>query len=181
MKNEKNENPGQKQRSMLMGMFADRESSENAHLTLHDLGYSSDDITLIMSDETRRKYFTDDDSETEMQTDAVQREREDSALDDNNGAIGGIAAAIETSFKLPGEGVLIAGPIAEEVAHARTINKGINGVLVDAGITQAQAKSYESGIRRGQVVIGVYTRSEEDAQEIESSWDSYNGIEIHAN
>ena len=103
---------------MLTGMFADRESSENAYQTLHERGYSKDDINLIMSDETRKKHFQDDDHETEIGTKAAEGAGKGSAIGGTVGAITGIIAAIGTSFIIPGLGVLIAGPIAAGLAGA---------------------------------------------------------------
>ena len=39
---------------MLTGMFTDRESTENAYNSLHERGYTKDDINLVMSDDTRK-------------------------------------------------------------------------------------------------------------------------------
>lgn len=44
---------------MLTGMFTDREITENAYNALFERGYSKDDVNLIMSDDTRKKYYTD--------------------------------------------------------------------------------------------------------------------------
>lgn len=166
---------------MLTGMFADRESSENAYQTLHERGYSKDDINLIMSDETRKKHFQDDDHETEIGTKAAEGAGKGSAIGGTVGAITGIIAAIGTSFIIPGLGVLIAGPIAAGLAGAGAggITGGIIGALIGSGIPEARAKLYESGIKKGQVVIGVHPRNEEEAKEIEDSWRASNGREIY--
>src|SRR5215213_5262135 len=76
----------QGERSMLTGMFRDKDSTEGAYRSLRDRGYSDDDINVMMSDETRDKYYSDGDT----------------ALDDNKalegagtgGAIGGTLGAI---------------------------------------------------------------------------------------
>lgn len=183
VKSARNVKPENKRQGrMLTGMFADRESSENAYQTLHDRGYSKDDINLVMSDETRKKHFQDeDDHETEIGTKAAAGAGKGSAIGGTVGAIAGIVAAIGTSFIIPGLGVLIAGPIAAGLAGAGAggITGGIIGALIGSGIPEARAKLYESGIKKGQVVIGVYPRSEDDAKEIEESWRAHNGQEIH--
>lgn len=43
--------------AMLTGMFRDRESTENAYNTMQEKGYTKDEINLVMSDNTRNKYF----------------------------------------------------------------------------------------------------------------------------
>jgi hypothetical protein len=45
---------------IITGMFRDRQSAEKAYDALSARGYSKDDISLVMSDETRKKYFTED-------------------------------------------------------------------------------------------------------------------------
>lgn len=183
MENAKNVKAENKRRErMLTGMFADRESSENAYEVLHERGYSKDEINLLMSDETRKKHFQDeDDNETEIGTKAAEGAGKGSAIGGTVGAIAGIVAAIGTSFIIPGLGVLIAGPIAAGLAGAGAggITGGIIGALIGSGIPEARAKLYESGIKKGQVVIGVYPRNEEDAKEIEDSWRANNGREIY--
>src|SRR3954463_10574783 len=111
MENKKKGSIGnKKQGQMLTGMFSDGESSENAYQALIDLGYSPDDISLIMSDKTREKHFKDD--ETEIGTKAAEGAGKGSAIGGAIVAIGGIVAAIGTSLIIPGLGILIAGPIA---------------------------------------------------------------------
>ena len=66
MEQNRNTNKDQK---MLTGMFADRETAENAYNALQDRGYSNDEIDLIMSDETRKESFSSDDmGDTEIGT-----------------------------------------------------------------------------------------------------------------
>jgi hypothetical protein len=175
----KNAKSDKERKGMLTGMFADRESAENAYQDLHDLGYSKEDINLIMSDETRKKHFYDED--TEIGTKAAEGAGKGSAIGGAVGAVAGIIAAVGTSLVIPGLGVVIAGPIAAGLAGAGAggITGGVIGALVGSGIPEARAKLYESGIKKGQVVIGVYPRSEEDAKEIEELWRENKGQEIH--
>lgn len=82
---------------------------------------------------------------------------------------------------IPGLGLVIAGPIAAGLAGAGagSITGGIIGALVGSGIPEARAKLYESGIKEGNIVIGVKPRNEEDARYLENNWRSNNGQEIH--
>ena len=174
-KNQKNE------RRMLTGMFADRESSENAYQTLHERGYTKDDINLVMSDETRKKHFLDEDGETEIGTKAAEGAGKGSAIGGTIGAIAGVVAALGTSLVIPGLGLLVAGPIAAGLAGAGAggITGGIIGALVGSGIPEERARLYESGVKKGNVVMGVYPRNEEDARHIETEWRANNGKEIY--
>ena len=52
----------QRESRMMTGMFRDRESAEGAYRSLNSRGYGKDDVNLLMSDDTRKKYFSDDDT-----------------------------------------------------------------------------------------------------------------------
>lgn len=168
-------------RKMLTGMFTDRDSAEKAYNTLQDRGYTKDEINLIMSEETRKKYFSGDVKETEIGTKAAEGAGKGSAIGGTIGAIAGVVAALGTSLIIPGLGLLIAGPIAAGLAGAGAggITGGIIGALVGSGIPEERAKLYESGVKKGNIVMGVHPRNDEDAQHIEKSWRSNKVEEIH--
>ena len=169
-------------RGMLTGMFRDRESAEHAYNTLHERGYTKDDINLIMSDETRKKYFSGDVKETEIGTKAAEGAGKGSAIGGTVGAIVGVIAAIGTSLVIPGLGIVIAGPIAAGLAGAGAggITGGVIGALVGSGIPEERAKLYESGIKSGNIVMGVHPRNSEDAKYFEENWRTNNVEEIHS-
>jgi hypothetical protein len=167
---------------VLTGMFRDRESTENAYNSLHERGYSKDDINLVMSNETRETHYKDDVAEgTEIGTKAAEHAGKGSAIGGTIGAIAGVIAAIGTSVVIPGLGILIAGPIAAGLAGAGagSLAGGVIGALVGSGIPEARAKLYESGIKEGNVVISVTPKSPEDAEYLEKNWKSNRGEEIH--
>ena len=170
------------QRGMLTGMFRDRESTENAFNTLHERGYTNDDINLVMSDETRKKHFSGDVEETELGTKAAEGAGKGSAIGGTVGAIAGVIAAIGTSLVIPGLGIVIAGPIAAGLAGAGVggITGGVIGALVGSGIPEERATLYESGIKNGNIVMGVNPRNSEDAEYFENNWRTNKGEEIHS-
>ncbi len=167
---------------MLTGMFRDRESTENAYKSLHERGYTKDDINLVMSDETRKKYFSDNVKETEIGTKAAEGAGKGSAIGGTVGAIAGVIAAIGTSLVIPGLGLIVAGPIAAGLAGAGAggITGGIIGALVGSGIPEERAKLYESGVKEGNIVMGVQPRNEDDAKYFENTWRDNKGEEIYS-
>lgn len=170
------------ERRVLTGMFRDRESTENAYNSLHERGYTKDDINLVMSDETHKTHYNDDLSkQTEIGTKAAEHAGKGSAIGGTLGAIVGVVAAIGTSVVIPGLGILIAGPIAAGLAGAGAggLAGGIIGALVGSGIPEARAKLYESGIKEGNVVISVTPKNAEDAEYLENNWRNNRGEEIH--
>lgn len=168
-------------RSMLTAMFRDRESTENAYNSLHERGYTKDDINLVMSDETRQKHFSNNVKETEIGTKAAEGAGKGSAIGGTVGAIAGVALAIGTSLVIPGLGMIVAGPIAAGLAGAGAggITGGIIGALVSSGIPEERAKLYESGIKKGHIVMGVKPRNDADAKYFETYWRTNKAEEIY--
>lgn len=170
------------EKRVLTGMFRDRQSTEAAYNSLHERGYSKDDINLLMSDDTRKTHYNEEGADaTEIGTKAAEHAGKGSAIGGTIGAIVGVVAAIGTSVVIPGLGILIAGPIAAGLAGAGAggLTGGIIGALVGSGIPEARAKLYESGIKEGNVVISVTPRNVEDAEYLENNWKNNRGEEIH--
>lgn len=166
---------------MLTGMFSDRNSAEKAYNSLHERGYAKEDINLLMSDDTRKKYFEKDVTDTEIGTKAMEGAGKGSAIGGSIGAIAGIIAAIGTSLVIPGLGLIVAGPIAAGLAGAGAggITGGIIGALVGSGIPEERAKLYESGVKNGRIVMGVRPKNDDDAKYLEKDWQNNKGEEIY--
>jgi hypothetical protein len=172
-------------RNFLTGSFRDRTSAERAYDRLRERGYSDDEINIMMSEDTRKKYFDKErqksDDETEFGNKALEGAGAGSAIGGAVGATAGIIAAIGTSLVIPGLGFVIAGPIAAGLAGAGAggITGGIVGALVGAGIPEERAKKYEKGIKEGEIVMGVQPRDEDDATYLEEDWRQYEGHDIY--
>jgi uncharacterized protein YjbJ (UPF0337 family) len=167
---------------MLTGMFRDRESAERAYGSLTSRGYTNDDVNLMMSDETRSKYFSDADADDAgLGSKALEGAGAGSAIGGTLGAIIGGIAAIGTSVLIPGLGLVIAGPIAAALAGAGAggLTGGLVGALVGSGIPEDRAKEYEEGVKNGGIVMGVNPRSDEDAQYFENEWRNHRGESIY--
>lgn len=159
---------------IITGMFRDSESAENAYSSLLDRGYSKDEITVLMSEDTRDNNFKGKEADTDLGNKAMETAGKGSAIGGTLGAIVGAVAAIGTSVLLPGLGLVIAGPIAAGLvgAGAGGLTGGIVGALVGSGIPKDRAKYYEEGIKEGGIVMGVTPRSAEDATYFENEWNS---------
>lgn len=166
---------------MVTGMFRDRDSAENAYGSLTSRGYTKDDINLLMSDDTRKKHFTDDGRETEIGSKALEGAGTGAAIGGAVGATLAAIAAIGTTLALPGLGLLVAGPIAAALAGAGAggATGGLIGALVGAGIPEERVKRYEEGIKKGGIVMGVTPRSDEDAEYFEQEWKRHRGEEVY--
>jgi uncharacterized protein (TIGR02271 family) len=166
----------QKRSEVITGMFRDRESAERAYTSLSERGYSKDDINVIMSDETRNKYYPEgsDAADTELGTKALEGTGTGAAIGGTTGAILGAIAAIGTSVALPGLGLLVAGPLAGALvgAGAGGAAGGLIGAMVGSGIPEDRAKEYEAGVKEGGIVMGFNPRSDEDAEYFEREWNT---------
>jgi hypothetical protein len=162
----------------IVGMFNDGEAAERAYNVLRERGYSTKDINLVMTDETRKKYYSH--GKTELGTKALSGAGAGSAIGAVVGAAAGVIAAIGTSILIPGLGLVIAGPIAAGIAGAGAggITGGIIGALVGSGISEERARVYESGIKKGKIMLAVRPRTDEDASFIEHEWRQF-GEEVH--
>lgn len=165
----------------LSGLFRDRETTEGAYQTLRDRGYANEDINVIMSDETRDKYYVDGTS-TEIGSKAAEGATAGGAIGGALGAIIGGVAAIGTNVLLPGLGLIVAGPLVAALvgAGAGGATGGLIGGLIGYGIPEATANVYEKGIREGGTVLSVDPRSDEDAEYFNNEWrDKYRGEGIY--
>ena len=169
----------QRENRMMTGLFRDRESAEGAFNSLTSRGYGKDDVNLMMSDDTRKKYFTDDKSE--LGTKAWEGAGKGAAIGGGVGATLAAIAAIGTTLALPGLGLLVAGPIAAALAGAGggALTGGLIGALVGSGIPEEHAKIYDKGIREGGIVMGVNPRTQEDADYLENEWRSHRAESLY--
>ncbi len=165
---------------MMTGMFRDRDSAENAYRSLTSRGYTKDDVNVLMSDETRKKHFSDDGPETDLGNKALEGAAVGAGIGGTLGAILAGIAAVGT-LAIPGVGLIAAGPIAAALAGlgAGAATGGLIGALVGAGIPEEQAKLYDQGIQEGGIVMGVTPRTDEDADYFEREWRTNRGEHIY--
>lgn len=167
--------------NLTTGLFKDQNSAENAYKSATDKGYSSDEISVVMSEDTRKKYYGKDATlETEVGNKAAQGAAIGGALGGTMGAVAAAIAAVGTSLVLPGLGLVIAGPLAAGIAGAVAggVTAGLVGALIGWGIPEDRLKDYEQGINDGGILIGVKARSDNDARQFESDWKQNNADQV---
>ncbi|MEO6167940.1 MAG: hypothetical protein ABIO46_07705 [Chitinophagales bacterium] len=159
-------------RAMITAAFSNKESAERAYQTLEERGYTKDEINVLMSDDTRKKYFKHEEHPTDLGNKAMEGAGKGSAIGGTLGAIAGVIAAIGTSVLIPGLGLVIAGPLAAGLAGAGAggVAGGLIGALVGSGIPEDRAKEYERAIKNGHIVMGVRPRTDDDAVHINREW-----------
>lgn len=165
---------------MVTGLFRDRDSAEKAYQSVTSRGYDTRDINVAMSDDTRKRYFSDA-ATTELGNKAAKGAGVGGAIGGTVGAIAAAIAAVGTSLVIPGLGLVIAGPAAAALAGAGAgaAAGGLVGALVGWGIPEERVKHYEAGIKDGGIVMGVKPRSELDAQYFADQWKTHRGEHIY--
>lgn len=170
-------------RQWVSAVFRDRASAEQAFDTLRGWGYSDREVNVLMSDQTRSRYYPPKAHEKhEAGTMATEGMGVGGAIGTAVGATLGAILAIGTSLAIPGLGLVIAGPLAAAFAGggAGAVTGGIVGGLVGLGIPEANAQAYQDALREGGVVIGVEARDSKDAKRIEKSFKDLQGENIYA-
>ncbi|HMF57527.1 MAG TPA: hypothetical protein VK619_14385 [Pyrinomonadaceae bacterium] len=154
---------------LVTGLFKSRVAAEAAVDAIIKRGFTRDDISVLMSDATRHKEF------------AVQTRSHVADGAGIGGAVGGtvgavlaaIAAAAATITFPPLGGLVIAGPLAAALAGAGAgaATGGVIGALVGAGIPEHRAKVYDAGLQSGGILVGVESKTDEEADKLEKLLD----------
>lgn len=157
---------------MMTKLFNDRESADRAFDQLKTHGYADSDINVLMSNETRDTHFAsghDSSHDTDLGNKAMEKAGVGSAIGGTVGAVAAAIAAVGTSLLIPGLGLVVAGPLVAGLAGAGAggLTGGLIGALVGSGMSDEQAKQYETGIKQGGIVLGVHARNSEDVHQLE--------------
>lgn len=153
---------------MMTAIFNSRDAAESAYNSLLSHGFSKDDVNLVMSDDTRKQNFEHDTTHADsaLGDKAMEDAGKGSAIGGTIGAVAAAIAAVGTSLVLPGIGLVVAGPLAAAFAGAGVggLAGGLVGALVGSGVPEETAKTYESGLKSGGIVVGVHPRNATDEQ-----------------
>src|ERR1700688_3272491 len=162
---------------MVTGLFTSKESAELGYRSATRLGYENSDIDVLMSEETRNRYFSPGhDTKSDLSSNATEDGKSANYLGGPaGGTIGTIApvlAGVGTLLLVPVLGVFAAGPIVVGLTAAGAV--GLTGALIGAltkwGIPARRIEEYEQGIRAGGILLGVKPRSEKDASNLVQEW-----------
>ena len=149
---------------LVTGLFRTRVAAEAAVDAFIKRGYTRDDISVLMSDATKNKEFA-----IETGTRAADGLGIGAAVGGGVGAVLAAIAAVGTNILLPGLGIVVAGPLAAALAGAGAGGAagGLIGALVGAVIPEHRAKVYDASLRAGGILIGVESKTDEEADQLE--------------
>jgi hypothetical protein len=175
---------------MVTGLFTNKESAERGYQSATRLGYENSDIDVLMSEETRNRYFSPGhDTKTDLSSNVTKGAAEDGKSADLGGPAGGTIGTIAPALAgvgalmlVPVLGVLAAGPIAVALTAGGAVGLvgALIGVLTKWGIPARRIEEYEQGIRAGGILMGVKPRSDEDASNLVREWQASGGELVHS-
>jgi uncharacterized membrane protein len=146
--------------NLITGLFDSEAAAENAVAQLKQLGYTSNEITIMMKDRN---------AAAELASDTGTRTMADVGT---GAAIGGTVGAVLAgllavgSVTIPGVGLIAAGPLAAMFAGAGAggLAGSLVGWLTSAGIPDDVAPYYERGLHAGGVVVACAARPGDEAR-----------------
>lgn len=142
------------------GLFREHENAELGYQALRALGYREQDLSVLLSSETRESFFLHPVGRSSYEP---QSSFEAGAL------VGGIVAALVshgTTVVLPGLVLVVAGPLVGGFVHAKVgAPEILVSVLRGLGLSEARAGLYDQGLRAGAVLLSVVPKHAEAARQ----------------
>lgn len=167
---------------LVTALFSNRENADRAYEALREHGYSTDDISVVMAEETRERYYGDEQVEIVEGNKAAEGAGIGGAV---GGTIGGVLAGIAAAAApvvFPGIGIVLSGPLAAALAGAGAGGLGgsILGGLIGAGIPEERVERYKEGIQEDEgILLAVDANSSADAEFVEGMFKQYGGKDVH--
>ena len=174
--------------AIVTALFRDAAATERAYRAALERDYEPDDISLVMSEQTRLHLFQAGQVSTGLADKAAEStEKKKHDATELGGPAGATAATIAPALAAVGvvtliPGLILAGPIAVALvaAGAVGVTGGLIGALTNWGIPKKRVEEYETHIREGGILIGVKPRSEEDSLHLQRAWQAAGGTLVHS-
>jgi uncharacterized membrane protein len=145
--------------AQVSGIFSSEEDLRLLMEELHQRNITDEDVSIVMSEETRNKYFAIDEKTKAPEGTQI------------GGISGGLLGAliggltVIGSVALPGIGLVVAGPLIGALAGAGIggLAGGLIGALVGAGVPEHEAKFYEDALKReGNIFVLAHVHKDEE-------------------
>jgi len=155
----------------LCGVFTDIESGERAYELLREMGYS-DDVSVLISDETRIRYFPG------LTGDVFGIARVGglgfgSMIGAGTGVALGALLGATASLAIPGVVSTITAVLIGAILGG--LSGAWLGSLLGIGYSEESAQKSDEKIGQGNVIIGINPHTEEDAENISREWRATGG------
>lgn len=150
--------------------FDDFHGAEEATEALVEEGFSTDRISVLLSEETRTHllevhpelreeegHILAQTVELDVENKALKGAGVGSAVGGTIGAAAAAVAAVGTTVVIPPLGLVVAGPLAAALAGAGAGGAAgtVIGALTGAGFNEFRAKRFERLVKNGRVIVGA--------------------------
>jgi uncharacterized protein YjbJ (UPF0337 family) len=169
--------------NLVTGMYDNPDAAGKAYedlTTRH--GYKPDDVSVLMSDDTRKRHFGDVKPGHEFKegSKAAEGAGIGGGIGLGVGAALGALVAAATAIAIPGIGLVVVGPIAGAIAGAGAggATGTLVGALIGAGIPESRAAEYERGLKEGGIVLGTRAKDQAHAAELERDFTTHGARNI---
>lgn len=152
----------------LLGIFPDRTNAESAISDLKELGYNPKDLSIVLKDKEDKKVLSEN-TGANVASGTVSGATTGLML----GGIAGLVAAMV----IPGLGAFfIGGPIAAALgltgaaattasgAATGALAGGFIGALTNMGLSNEEARVYETRVKEGGILVAVPIKGEQNAE-----------------
>ena len=142
-------------------IFKSHKAADKAIRQLDNAGFSKDEVSFVMSEQTRDAYI----KEIKEGSKAEEGAATGAGLGGLAGAVAGILMAAG-AIAIPGLNLIVTGALVSSLAGlgAGALAGGLVGGLIGAGIPEHEAKLYANEIERGNFLVSVQTTSKEQEQ-----------------
>ena len=154
--------PGGK--SVLAGLYIDKNSAEEAYFDLKTHGYLASEINVLMSKEIQIQYYSDNDNRKEFLKSHLGN-------DLNPGTIADDFSSFGTNLKIPWPGLVVSGPLENDfnIQDENGSFTIINAIL-KAGIPKDEIIRYIQGLKAGKILITVHSHCDPKHKRLTEKW-----------
>jgi hypothetical protein len=163
------ENQGFASRSIgtVSGVFFSRADADQAYDSLLKRGHTSDDISVLMSDET----LVNANASSEQ-----IHEEEESALSKAANAFKGVIISITSMISIPGLGIALSKKLQKQFSDTPGTAK--LDAIRNSGVPDTHLDVYDGRMQEGGIIISVDPRNREEKRAIIKDFRLFNGSDI---
>jgi len=163
----------------VVGVFDGQNDAEKALNALRDAGFSPEQVSVVAKDTGETKSMVE---RSDMQGAETTGAGTGALL---GGIFGGAAGWLIGigALAIPGIGPIVAaGALATTLGGAAVgaVAGGLIGALVGAGVPEEDARTYETHVKEGRILITAQTATAQQAQAAHDAFDRHGGSEVRA-
>lgn len=145
--------------SVLTGSFFTKETAEKAFQAALDVGYLQNEIDVIMTEPTMKKFY-ENDLQKLSPLSTSSKATQGGVIGGVTGGMIGLLAILGANLLVPGLGLVIAGPLSGAVAGT------LMGTLVALELSEIQAQEYEEKLKKGAIILSVKQKFQSNLEHI---------------